>query len=63
MNSFGNHFEYVLAAYAITFTVLAITIGWIFLDQRIQKNALKQLEAQGLRRRSAKPTGNRPGIK
>lgn len=49
-----NHFGFVLASYGITAVVLAIAIGWILIDQRAQKNELKRLEAQGLRRRSAK---------
>lgn len=52
-----NHLGYVLASYGITVASLAVTIGWILIDQRIQKNELKQLEAQGVRRRSAKAPG------
>ncbi|KAB2763657.1 heme exporter protein CcmD [Brucella anthropi] len=52
-----NHLGYVLASYGITVAALAVTIGWILIDQRIQKNELKQLEAQGVRRRSAKASG------
>ncbi len=54
----GNHLGFVLASYGIAFVVLAITIGWILLDQRLQKRELQRLEAQGLRRRSVKPSGS-----
>ncbi|MEN5247442.1 heme exporter protein CcmD [Brucella pseudintermedia] len=52
-----NHLGFVLASYGITLAALAVTIGWILLDQRIQKNELKRLEAQGVRRRSARSSG------
>ncbi|CAN7157300.1 heme exporter protein CcmD [Brucella pseudogrignonensis] len=54
----GNHLGFVLASYGITVVALAVTIGWILIDQRIQKNELKRLEAQGVRRRSAKASGS-----
>lgn len=57
----GNHVGFVLASYGITFVVLAITVGWILIDQRLQKRELQRLEAQGLRRRSAKSSGSAPG--
>ncbi|MCX2695511.1 MULTISPECIES: heme exporter protein CcmD [Ochrobactrum] len=49
-----SHFAYVAISYGIAAAALAITIGWILIDQRIQKNEIKRLEAQGVRRRSAK---------
>lgn len=49
-----NHLAYVIAAYGIATVTLALTIGWILLDQRLQKVELKRLEAQGVRRRSAR---------
>ncbi|MBB4093567.1 heme exporter protein CcmD [Brucella pecoris] len=52
-----NHLGFVLASYGITVAALVVTIGWILIDQRIQKNELKRLEAQGVRRRSAKTPG------
>jgi heme exporter protein CcmD len=54
----GNHLGFVLASYGITVVALAVTIGWILIDQRIQKSELKRLEAQGVRRRSAKASGS-----
>jgi len=54
----SNHLGFVVAAYGITIVSLILTVGWIFIDQRIQKNELKRLEAQGVRRRSSKPVGS-----
>ncbi|MBA8817814.1 heme exporter protein CcmD [Ochrobactrum sp. P6BS-III] len=54
----SNHLGFVVAAYGITIVALVLTVGWIFIDQRIQKNELKRLEAQGVRRRSSKPAGS-----
>ena len=49
-----NHLAYVIASYASATVTLALTIGWVLLDQRLQKAELKRLEAQGVRRRSAR---------
>ena len=49
-----SHMAFVVTSYGIATVVLAVTIGWILIDQRILKNELKRLEAQGVRRRSAK---------
>lgn len=47
-----SHLAYVIAAYGVTVVALLLVIGWILLDQRLQKAELKRLEAQGIRRRS-----------
>ncbi|MBO1038462.1 heme exporter protein CcmD [Brucella pituitosa] len=52
-----SHMAFVVTSYGLAAGALAITIGWILIDQRIQKNELKRLEAQGVRRRSAKAPG------
>lgn len=49
-----SHMAFVVTSYGIAAVALTITIGWILIDQRILKNELKRLEAQGVRRRSAK---------
>ncbi len=53
----SNHLGFVFASYGVTVAALAVMIAWILIDQRIQKNEMKRLEAQGVRRRSAKPSG------
>lgn len=54
------HALYVAAAYAITALVLAGLIGWILLDQRARKRELAELEAAGVKRRSAKTGAAKP---
>ncbi|MFC5384858.1 heme exporter protein CcmD [Aquamicrobium segne] len=49
-----THDLYVAAAYGITFLVLAGLIGWVLLDQHARRRELAQLEAAGIRRRSAR---------
>jgi heme exporter protein D len=47
------HFGFVLAAYLVTAVVLAGMLLWIGLDGRAQRRRLAELEARGVRRRSA----------
>ncbi len=49
-----THDLYVAAAYGITVLVLGCLIGWILLDQRARRRELAELEAAGVRRRSAR---------
>jgi heme exporter protein D len=44
---------FVAAAYAVTAVALAALIAWIFADGRAQRRRLAELEARGIRRRSA----------
>jgi heme exporter protein D len=46
--------QFVLAAYLITALAVVALIAWIFLDQRARRNELAELEAMGIRRRSAR---------
>lgn len=50
----GAHAGFIIAAYAVTAVVLAVMVGWIVLDGRLQKRRLNELEARGVRRRSAR---------
>jgi heme exporter protein D len=47
-----NHTGFIIASYGASFLVLAALIGWIFIDQRTQRQALEELETRGVRRRS-----------
>ena len=47
-----GHTGFVLASYGAAIIVLAALIGWIFIDQRSQRQALQELESRGVRRRS-----------
>ncbi|CAN7233170.1 heme exporter protein CcmD [Phyllobacterium sp. LjRoot231] len=51
-----SHMGFVLASYGAAIIVLAALIGWIFVDQRTQRQALQELESRGVRRRSETKT-------
>jgi len=48
-----THDEFVFAAYAITGLAIAALVLWTWLDQRGRRGELAELEAMGIRRRSA----------
>jgi heme exporter protein D len=50
----ATHTGFILAAYLATAFVLAAIVGWIVLDGRSLRRRLAELEARGIRRRSAK---------
>ena len=49
----GPHAGFIWMAYGVSALVLAGLIGWIRIDARRQLNLLADLEAKGIRRRSA----------
>jgi heme exporter protein D len=49
----GPHAVFVWMSYAAVFVVLAALIAWLIRDGRRQQRRLLQLEARGVRRRSA----------
>ncbi len=49
----GAHAGFILAAYIVTATVLIGLVLWIVLDGRAQRRRIADLEARGVRRRSA----------
>ena len=51
----GPHAGYIVACYAATLAVIAGLIAWIVVDHRVQNRRLADLEARGVRRRSARP--------
>jgi len=53
----GAHAGFIIAAYALAALVLAGMIAWIVIDGRAQRRRIADLEARGIRRRSA---GNKP---
>lgn len=53
MMGFGAHAPFIVASYAIVALVIAGLIGWIVLDGRTQARRLAELEARGVKRRSA----------
>ena len=54
MIELGTHAGFILAAYGLTVLVVAALALWIVLDGRIQRRRLAELEARGIRRRSAR---------
>jgi heme exporter protein D len=51
-----THTFYIATSYGITVVTILCLIGWTWLDGRARKKELAELEASGIRRRSAKPT-------
>jgi heme exporter protein D len=49
-----THLGFILAAYGATVVVFAALIIWVIRDTGEQKRKLKQLEAEGAVRRSAR---------
>ena len=47
------HIGFIVAAYLLSALVLAALIGWVVMDGRAQQRRLADLEARGIRRRSA----------
>jgi len=54
----SGHAGFIAAAYLATAAVLAALVLWVVADGRTQRRRLADLEARGVRRRSA--TGSRP---
>lgn len=50
----GPHAAFIWASYAIVALVIALLIAWLIADGRQQQRHLEQLEARGVRRRSAR---------
>ena len=49
----SGHAGFIVAAYLVTAVVLAGLVLWIVIDGRTQRRRLADLEARGIRRRSA----------
>ena len=54
MFDLGPHAVFIVGSYAATIIVLAGLIVWIYADARNQRRLLAELEAKGVKRRSAK---------
>ena len=50
-----THIFYISMAYSVTAIVTLCLIGWVWLDGRARRQELAELEASGIRRRSAQP--------
>ncbi len=51
-----THTFYISASYIVAAIVILCLIGWVWLDGRARQKELAELEASGIRRRSARPT-------
>ena len=50
----GQHASFIVAAYAIVVIVVVALIAWVIADHRRQRAILRDLEASGVQRRSAR---------
>lgn len=60
MTMLGNHAGFILAAYGVAVLVIAALFVWTVLDGRSQRRQLAELEARGVRRRSAADAAGDP---
>jgi heme exporter protein D len=51
---------FIVASYAVTLAVVVTLIGWVWIDHHRQSRLLADLEARGVRRRSADPRSAAP---
>jgi heme exporter protein D len=49
----GAHAGFILAAYLLAAAVVIAMVAWIVIDGRAQRRRIADLEARGVRRRSA----------
>ena len=54
MPDLGPHAAFIVAAYAVTFIAIASLACFIVEDDRRQRRLLAELEARGIKRRSAR---------
>jgi heme exporter protein D len=55
----GTHASFIWAAYALTALVIAALLLWLLADGGRQRAALKDLDARGVKRRSAMGSNER----
>jgi heme exporter protein D len=53
MPDLGQHADFIIAAYGVTFVAVAVLAFFIVEDDRKQRRLLAELERRGIRRRSA----------
>ena len=63
MPDLGPHATFILAAYGVTFLAVAALAFFIVDDDRKQRRILAELEANGIRRRSAEAAPSKPKSK
>ncbi|SHF57890.1 heme exporter protein D [Kaistia soli DSM 19436] len=60
MSGFGEHAGYIIGAYGLAALIVFGVVAWVLVDGRAQRRRLKELEARGIRRRSAARRGETP---
>lgn len=55
----GPHAQFIISSYAVVAFVLGGLVAWLWVDGARQKRLMADLEARGIRRRSAQG-GNQP---
>lgn len=53
-----SHDFYIYVSYGVTALVILALIGWVWLDGHARQRELNELEAAGVRRRSATVAGD-----
>lgn len=48
----GPYAVFIVSSYAVVALVVVLLVGWVLLDHRRQQEQLRELEAQGITRRS-----------
>ena len=52
----GPHAAFIVSAYAVAIAIIAAVIAWVLIDYRRQARILAELEAEGVIRRSDRPS-------
>jgi heme exporter protein D len=55
----GPYASFIIVSYALAALVVVVLALWVALDFRRQTQALRDLEASGITRRSARPPGDK----
>jgi heme exporter protein D len=53
MPDLGSHAPFIWSAYALAAVVIGAMISWVVLDGRAQARLIAELDARGVKRRSA----------
>ena len=56
----GPHAAFIVGSYAAAIVIVATLTGWVIVDHRAQAKQLRDLEARGISRRSARQTNKSP---
>jgi heme exporter protein D len=57
ITSLGPYASFIISAYTLVIAVVVVMIGWIAFDYQRQQQQLRDLQAQGAKRRSEQRAG------